>query len=105
MEIAAGRSASTTSGPRSIRRLVVRRLSPRQAALLLLAAEDPKVEGAGTFTLKAGRAGRIRNRYRAPELVGMAGRRVVARFDPQALHEPVPGVRPRRAAGSARPPA
>lgn len=88
MEIADGRSIDAVwaaEWPRT----VVRRLSARQAALLLLAAEDPVVDGAGTFGLKAGRAGALRNRYRAPELVDWSGRKIVARFDPRRLHEPV----------------
>ena len=88
MEIAAGRSVDDVWAE-EFPALVVRRLTPRQAALLLLAAEDPKVRGDGTFALQAGRAARLPpNRYRARELVEHAGRRVVARFDPAALHAP-----------------
>ena len=86
MEIAAGRSIDDV-WREEYPRLVVRRLSPRQAGLLLLSAEDPAVRGDGTFALKAGRAsGLPANRYRATELVEWAGRRVAARFDPLALH-------------------
>lgn len=88
MEVADGRSIADVwaeEWPHT----VVRRLSGRQAALLLLAAEDPTVQGDGTFSLKAGRAGALKNRYRAPELVDWSGRKVVARFDPHDLHRSV----------------
>jgi len=88
MEVADGRSIADVwaeEWPRT----VVRRLSERQAALLLLAAEDPAVSGDGTFALKAGRAGKLRNRYRSPALLDWSGKQIVARFDPHNLHRPV----------------
>ncbi len=68
----------------------VRRLVPSQAAVLLLAAEDAKIDSAGCLRLKAGRgSGLPPNRYHHPDLVERAGSRVVARFDPECLHDGV----------------
>ena len=70
-----------------IGRTVVRRLSPSQAAILLLAAEDVLVDRSGCVRLKAGRgSGLPANRYHSSDLVERAGNRVVARFDPADLH-------------------
>ena len=69
---------------------VARRLAPSQAAILLLAAEDTRVQDNGCIRLKAGKGAKLPpNRYRHDDLVGRAGERVVARFDPQNLHAPV----------------
>ena len=66
---------------------VVRRVAPSQAAILLLAAEDTKIDRSGCLRLKAGKgAGLPANRYHHPDLVERAGERVVARFDPKDLH-------------------
>ena len=71
-------------------RTVVRKMSAAQAGVLLLAAEDAKVANDGSFRLVAGRGtGLPANRYHHPDLVAYAGRRVVARFDPDRLHEPL----------------
>lgn len=89
MEAAAGRSIDSTWAE-EIRTAQVRRLTRAQAALLLLAAEPARVQRDGTFQLAAGRAaGLPANRYHAPELAALAGRQVVARFDPSDLHGPV----------------
>lgn len=86
MEAAAGRSIDETWAE-EIRTAQVRRLTRAQAALLLLAAEPARVQRDGTFQLAAGRAaGLPANRYHAPELAALAGRQVVARFDPADLH-------------------
>lgn len=85
-EAAAGRSFDQTWAE-EIADTVVRRLSPSQAAILLLAAEDATIDNAGCLRLKAGKgAGLPANRYHHPDLVERAGERVVARFDPEDLH-------------------
>ena len=75
---------------REIRGVVVRRMSAAQASLLLLAAEDVMLDRSGCFTLKAGHVpGVADNRYGLPgnpQLLHLAGQRVVARFDPDNLH-------------------
>ena len=85
-EAAAGRSFDQ-AWVDEIGRTIVRRLSPSQAAILLLAAEDVLVDRSGCIRLKAGRgSGLPANRYHSPDLVERAGTRVVARFDPADLH-------------------
>ncbi len=85
-EAAAGRSFDEI-WVEEIAGTVVRRLAPAQAAILLLAAEDTKVDRSGSLRLKAGRgAGLPASRYHHPDLVERAGERVVARFDPADLH-------------------
>lgn len=65
----------------------VRRLTPSQAALLLLAAEPSQVDRSGCVRINAGRgAGLPANRYHAAALTDRAGERVVVRFDPADLH-------------------
>ena len=65
----------------------VRRLTHAQESLLLLAVESTRVQRSGLFRLSAGKGtGLPGNDYYHPSLVACAGRRVVARFDPQHLH-------------------
>ena len=73
-----------------ISQTIIRRLSPAQAAILLLAAEDTRVGRDGCFRLRTGRGtGLPANRYHNQELLEHVGQRVVARFDPQNLHSEV----------------
>lgn len=61
--------------------------TPEQQRLWLLEAEAVKVQRDATVVLKAGGvAGRGLNRYHADFLYDQIGRRVVVRFDPDALH-------------------
>ena len=65
----------------------MRRLSRARESLLLMAVESTRVQRSGLFRLKAGRAtGLPQNDYWHKDLVGLAGRHVVARFDPEDLH-------------------
>lgn len=85
-EAAAGRSFEATWAA-EIATTPVRRLTRAQQGLLLLAVESTKIKRSGVFTLAAGRAaGLPQNEYWHPDLVAVAGRRIVARFDPQNLH-------------------
>ncbi len=85
-EAAAGRSFDQVWAE-EIADTVVSRLSPAQAAILLLAAEPSTIDRSGCLMLKAGRgAGLPANRYHNPDLVERTGERVVARFDPEDLH-------------------
>ncbi len=85
-EIAAGRSFDD-AWCEGIAQAVIRRISPGQASILLLAAEDARVGRDGAFRLKTGRAaGLPANRYHSRELLEHVGQRVVARFDPENLH-------------------
>ena len=94
-EAAAGRSLDETWAA-EIATAKVRRLTPGQEALLLLAVESTKVRKGGAFQLKAaGVPGLPQNTYWHKDLVGLTGPRfggekggprVVARFDPQHLH-------------------
>ena len=88
-EIAAGRSFND-AWTEGIERSAIRRMTGSQAGVLLLAGEDQLVQPNGTIMLRTGRASGIpNNRYHSPALVDYAGRRVVARFDPGKLHEPL----------------
>lgn len=61
--------------------------TPEQRRLWLLETEAVKVTRDATVVLKAGGvAGRGMNRYHADFLYQMIGKRVVVRFDPDALH-------------------
>lgn len=65
-------------------------LTPEQRRLLLLEAEAVLVAKDGSITLSAGRAfGVGANRYHSEHLYEWAGSRVVCRFDPQDLHQPI----------------
>ena len=65
----------------------IRRLTAEQRALMLLAVESTKVKPDGTFTLAAGKSvGISRNRYFGEALADGQRKKVVIRFDPQALH-------------------
>jgi hypothetical protein len=88
--IARGRSFDAVFAE-SYARLVVRRPSEAQRRLWLLSTEEVPVRRDGTIVLDAGRlVGEQRaNRYWAADLVDLAGRKVVARFDPQELHKGV----------------
>lgn len=86
-EACGGRLSFDQAWEREIATTPVTRLSPAQAALLLMAAESTAVQRSGAFTLRLGAAiGMGRNRYYHPDLVAWAGKRVVARIDPSALH-------------------
>ncbi len=87
-EAAAGRSFDQVWAE-EFARTVVRRVSPGQAGVLLLAPEDVRIEPNATFRLRCGRAGAVRNRYHDPCLLDHQGQRLVARFDPDDLHAPV----------------
>ena len=88
-EAAAGRSFDEVWAE-EIGAAVVRRLSAAQAAILLLAAEETRIGRDGTVRLKTGRvAGLPDSRWHHADLVERAGERVVARFDPGALHAPI----------------
>ena len=93
-EAAAGRSFDA-AWTEEIEATPVRRLSAEQRALALLAVESTQVKPDGTFTLAAGKGtGLPRNRYQHDDLRMLAhklpeNRRVVARFDPEALHDGV----------------
>ncbi|MXV99552.1 MAG: transposase, partial [Acidimicrobiaceae bacterium] len=69
---------------------VVRKLTPRQAGILLLAAEPSRVDRSGCVRIKAGKgAGLPGNRYHHETLVDRAGEKVTVRFDPADLHSGV----------------
>lgn len=66
----------------SFSRRVVKRLAPSQRAMLLLASEPVKVRQNGTFEVAG-------NTYGVDPRMGLAGQRIVARFDPDDLAKPV----------------
>ena len=88
-EAAAGRSFDNAFNE-GMRNAVIRRLSPEQAKLLLLDAERVRVKRDGTVVLAAGRSrGQPVNRHYDQCLVERAGETLVARYDPDALRDPI----------------
>ena len=88
-EAAAGRSFDDAFNE-GMRNAVIRRLSPEQAKLLLLDAERVRVARDGTVVLAAGRSrGQPVNRHYDQCLVERAGETLVARYDPDALRDPI----------------
>lgn len=79
-ETARGRSFDAAFAE-SFSRRVVRRLSPGQRGWLLLASEPVKVSSVNTFQLAG-------NTYGCAVEWGLAGKRIVARFDPDDLTKP-----------------
>lgn len=68
----------------------IRKASSEQLTMLLLQAEATRVSDHGTIKLESGGAIASRsNRYYHSDLAEYAGQKVVARFDPQRLHEAV----------------
>lgn len=68
----------------------VRKASREQLMMMMLQAEATRVSHHGTIRLEAGGAIASRNnRYYHPDLAQYAGQKVVAKFDPQRLHEAV----------------
>lgn len=69
---------------------VIRKATKEQLQLLMLQAEAVRVSPHGTITLDAGGAIASRkNRYASEALYQHVGKKVVARFDPAALHDAV----------------
>lgn len=75
----------------SYRQATIRKASAEQLTMMLLQSESCRVDPKhGSITLESGGAIRDRkNRYYHPDLAQYAGQKVVARFDPQRLHEAV----------------
>ncbi len=74
----------------SYSKAVIRKATPEQLTMMLLQAEATRVSKHGTITLESG--GKIAsrsNRYYHECLSEYVGQKVVARFDPQGLHETV----------------
>lgn len=79
-ETAQGRSFDEVFAASYAKR-VVRKLAPSQRALLLLASEPVKVSRHNDFGLAG-------NRYGVDPTWGLAGQRIIARFDPDDLTKP-----------------
>ncbi len=77
----------------SYEKAIITKPTAEQKHLLLLTAESTKVKKDGTFTLGAGamvgQGNYGRNRYYTSELINWEGDKIVARFDPEQLHESV----------------
>ena len=80
-ETARGRSFDETFAE-SYRSRVVKRLAPSQRAMLLLASKPVKVRPSNVIEVAG-------NSYGVDPALGLAGQRVVARFDPDDLTRPV----------------
>ena len=86
-EIAKGGSFDS-AWARAVENATIRKLTKSQASMILLAAEDVLIQPDGVFFLKTGHGAKMpRNRYYSKHLVEHAGKRLVARFDPENLHE------------------
>lgn len=66
--------------------VVFRKFSERQRRMLLMVREVVRVDETGMVSIKAGRSTFGRNRYWSEESARMAGKRIVAHFDPDNLH-------------------
>ncbi len=74
----------------SYRQATIRKASAEQLTMMLLQSEACRVSQHGTITLESGGAIANRsNRYFHADLAEYVGQKVVARFDPQRLHEAV----------------
>ncbi len=74
----------------SYRQATIRKASSEQLTMMLLQSEACRVSQHGTITLESGGAIANRsNRYFHADLAEYVGQKVVARFDPQRLHEAV----------------
>lgn len=74
----------------SYEQAVIRKATPEQLQLMMLQAEATRVSKHGTISLDAGGSlqGR-KNRYHHETMTNFIGQKLVARFDPQALHQSV----------------
>lgn len=74
----------------SYQNAVIRKATAEQRRLWLLSAEGVRVQHDGTIALEAGSASGVgKNRYHDEALYPYAGKKVLARFDPQSLHAEV----------------
>lgn len=68
----------------------IRKATPEQLQIMMLATEAVRVSNHGTITLNAGGSIAARkNRYYNQRMMDHMGEKVVARFDPQHLHESI----------------
>jgi hypothetical protein len=75
---------------KSYSQATIRKASSEQLTVMLLQAEATRVSQHGTIKLESGGTIANRsNRYYHPDLAEYVGQKVVARFDPQRLHEAV----------------
>lgn len=88
-EAAAGRSFDQ-AWAEGIAGATVRRITEKQARVVLLSPEPVRVARDGTVTLRAGAVPhRPANRYHHADLLERAGEQLVARYDPDRLHDPI----------------
>jgi len=66
--------------------ITFRRFAERQRRLLLMVREVVTVNQTGEIAIKAGRGAYSKNRYWHEAAAALAGRKVVAHFDPENLH-------------------
>lgn len=66
--------------------ITFRRFSERQRRLLLMVREVVTVSQTGEIAIDAGRGAYSRNRYWSEAAASLAGKKVVAHFDPEDLH-------------------
>ncbi|SLN48043.1 Bacteriophage Mu transposase [Pseudoruegeria aquimaris] len=66
--------------------ITFRRFSERQRRLLLMVREVVSVSQTGEIAINAGRGAHAKNRYWTEASAALAGRKVVAHFDPENLH-------------------
>lgn len=69
---------------------VIRKATPEQLQLMMLQAESVRVNKHGAISLDAGGSLKgCKNRYYNESMANFIGQKLVARFDPQALHQSV----------------
>ncbi|MGE4501949.1 MAG: transposase domain-containing protein [Thiomicrospira sp.] len=89
-EMAMGIHSFDTVFNESYARATIRKASAEQRRLWLLQSEPVLVQRDGTINTRAGKAvGFGANRYGADTLLQFRGKKVVVRFDPDDLHQPI----------------
>lgn len=66
--------------------IVFRKFTERQRSMLLMSREPARIDNTGVVAIKAGQSSYGKNRYWSEATARLAGKRIVALFDPDNLH-------------------
>lgn len=88
-DVCAGQYSFDDAFARSYEQSTIRKATAEQRRLWLLTAEAITVGADGSINLGAGRMGSNKNRYHSHDLYEFTSKKVVVRFDPDALHDAV----------------
>ena len=87
-EMAKGKLSFDAVWQEGVRQAVIRRISERQAAILLTVHEEVTIAGDGSFRLRLSTGPDGTNRYASDRLLRWDGKTLTARIDPQGLYGP-----------------